>query len=141
MVIKSIIRRFGRVLHLPMRQKMQIIAQYPLTMQRLILERLCQRIFRLSQRCRSWGLVRVDSKVIRQLLRRVIAAQVEQPCHKVDHIAVGPAAEAVEVILIQLHTGCMVGVEGAADHVATVYFQSVVFGSLFYGNSHLDLCK
>ena len=141
MVIKSIIRRFGRVLHLPMRQKMQIIAQYPLTMQRLILERLCQRIFRFPQRCRSRGLVRVDPKVIRQLFRCVIAAQVEQLCHKVDHIAVGSAPEAVEVILIQLHTGCTVGVEGAADHVATVYFQSVVFGSLFHGNCHLDLCK
>ena len=141
MVIKSIIRRFGRVLHLPMRQKMQIIAQYPLTMQRLILERLCQRIFRFPQRCRSRGLVRVNPKVIRQLFRCVIVAQIEQLCHKVDHVTSCPAPEAIEVILIQLHTGCTVIVEGTADHVATIYSQSVVFGSLFHGNCHLDLCK
>ena len=87
------------------------------------------------------GLVRVNPEVIHQLLRRVIAAQVEQLCHKVDHVTSCPAAEAVEVILVQLHAGCAVIVEWTADHVATFYFQSIVFGSLFYGNCHLDLCK
>ena len=120
---------------------MQIIAQYPLTMQRLILERLCQRIFCFPQRCRSRGLVRVDPKVIRQLFRCVKAAQVEQLCHKVDHVTSCPTAKAVKVILVQLHAGCTVIVEGTADHAATFYFQSIVFGSLFYGNCHLDLCK
>ena len=110
-------------------------------MQRLILERLCQRIFRFPQRCRSRGLVRVDPKVIRQLLRRVIAVQVEQPCHKVDHIAVGPASEAIEVILIQFHAGYTVIVEGTADHVATVHFQTVMFSSLSHRDCRLYTFK
>ena len=124
-----------------MLQKMQIIAQYPLTMQRLILERLCQRIFRFPQRCRSRGLVRVDPKVIRQLFRCVIAAQVEQLCHKVDHIAVGSAPEAIEVILIQLHAGRVVIVEGAAGHIAAPELQTVVFGSLSHCDHRLDVFK
>ena len=110
-------------------------------MQRLILERLCQRIFRFPQRCRSRGLVRVDSKVIRQLFRCAIAAQVEQLCHKVDHVTSCPTAKAVKVILVQLHAGCAVGVEGAADHVATVHFQTVMFSSLSHRDCRLYTFK
>ena len=31
-----------------------------------------------------------------------ITAQIEQPCHKVDYIPLGSAAEAEEIILVQL---------------------------------------
>ena len=40
-------------------------------------------------------------------------------------VAAGSAAEAVEVILVQLHAGRAVGVEGAADHVPLPNRQSV----------------
>jgi len=110
-------------------------------MQRLILERLCQRIFCFPQRCRSRGLVRVDPKVIRQLLRRLIVAQIEQPCYKIDHITGSPAAKAVEVVLVQLHAGCTVIVEGATGHVAAPDLQTVVFGSLSHCDHRLDFFK
>ena len=140
-VVNGILRRFGRVLHLPIFQKVQIIAQYPLTMQFLFLERLCQRVLRLPQRCRSRGLVRVNPKVIRQLLSRLVLTQVEQPCHKVDHVTSCPATEAVKVILIQLHTGRVVIVEGAAGHIAAPDLQTVVFGSLSHCDHRLDVFK
>ena len=68
------------------------IHPYPLTMQFLSLERLCQRVLRLPQYCRDSdrGLVRVNPEVIRQLLHRVIAAQIEQPCHQINHVTSCP---------------------------------------------------
>ena len=87
------------------------------------------------------GLVRVNPKVIRQLLRRLIVAQIEQPCRKVDHVTSCSATEAVEVILIQLHAGRVVIVEGAAGHIAAPDLQTVVFGSLSHCDHRLDVFK
>jgi len=103
-------------------QKVQIIAQYPLTVQFLLLERSCQRVFRFLQRSRSGRLIRVNAEVIRQLLCRLQAGQVKQPCHEVDHISLCSTAEAIEIILVQLHAGGAVIVEWTADHVVTAYF-------------------
>ena len=60
---------------------------------------------------------------------------------KVDHIAVDPAAEAVEVVLVQLHAGRAVGVKGAADHAAPPDFQAAVPGGFLHGHCRFDLCK
>ena len=48
------------------------------------------------------GRFRVKPKIRSQLLCCFIAAQIEQPCRKVNHIPGSPAAEAEEIILIQL---------------------------------------
>ena len=67
--------------------------------------------------------------------KKNVAAQTEQPRRKVDHIAGGPAAKAVEIIPVQLHAGMPVIVEGAADHVAPVDLAAVVLGGLLHSNS------
>ena len=82
-----------------------------------------------------------NAKILCQFLGSFRWRQVKKPRHKVDHISVGSAAKAVEVVLIQLHAGRAVSVEGTADHIAAPDFQAVVFGSFFYGNCRFDLCK
>jgi hypothetical protein len=81
------------------------------------------------------GLVWVDAEVIGWLLCGFVAAQTEQSCYKDDHIAGGPTAEAVKLILVQLHAGMPVIVEGAADHVAPVGLEAVAFHGLLHGDS------
>ena len=67
----------------------------------------------------------VKPKVRSQLLRCFIAAQIERPCHEVDHIPLDSAAKAEEIILIQLHARMPVIVERAASHTVSVDFQPV----------------
>ena len=118
---------------------MQIIAQYPLTAHLISLKCLCQRVFRLFQRSSCGRLVRVKSKIMRQLFRRLIAAQAKQTGGELNHIAVSPAAKAVEIILVQLHAGVPVIVERTAAHPIPLHLHSVVFGSLRDG--HVCLYK
>ena len=132
-VVQFIFRRLWGVLDLPAFQQVQIIAQHPLAVHLIVAEGPCQRI-RLFQCHSCRGLVRVHTEVIGQLLCCLVAAQAEQPRHKVDHIAGGPAAKTIKVILIQLHAGMPVIVEGAADHVAPVDLAAVVLGGLLHGD-------
>ena len=109
---------------------MQIIAQYPLTAHLISLECSCQRVFRFLQGSGCGRLVRSKFKIIRQLFRRLIAAQTKQTGSELDHISVRPAAEAVEIVLVQLHTGVPVIVERTAAHPIPLHLHSVVFSSL-----------
>ena len=84
------------------------------------------------------GRFRVKPKIRSQLLCCFIAAQIERPCHEVDHIPLDSAAKAEEIILIQLHARMPVIVERAASHAVSVDFQPVVFGGLLYADCHLD---
>ncbi|EHL18411.1 hypothetical protein HMPREF9630_00136 [Peptoanaerobacter stomatis] len=81
---------------------------------------------------------RVKSKIRSQFLRRIIAAQIEQPCHEVDHIPLGSAAEAEEIFLVQLQARMPVIVERAASHAVAAHFQPIVFGGLLYADCRLD---
>ena len=133
MVVQFIFRRVRCILDLPAFQQVQIIAQHPLAVHLVIPEGPRKRVrFVQCYRCR--GLVRVDADVIGQFLCGLVAAQTEQPCHKINHIAGGPATKAVEVTLVQLHAGVPVIVEGAADHIAPVDFAAVVLGGLLYSD-------
>ena len=133
-VIQFILRRLRGIFDLPAFQQMQIIAEHPLAVYLIVAESPRQRIGLFqSHRCR--GLVRVDAKVIGQLLCGLVAAQAEQPRHKIDHIPGSPAAKAIEIIPVQLHAGMPVIVEGAADHIAPVDLTAVVFGGLLHGDS------
>jgi len=133
-VVQFVLRRLRRILGFPSFQQVQIIAQHPLTVHLIVTESPRQRIG-LVQRHRCRGLVLVDAEIIGQLLCGLVAAQAEQPRHKVDHIPCSPAAEAVEVILVQLHAGMPVIMEGAADHVAPVDLAAVVLGGLLHGDN------
>ena len=77
-------------------------------------------------------------KVRSQLLRCFITAQIEQSCHKVDYIPLGSAAEAEEIILVQLQARMPVVVERAASHTIAVDIQPVVFCGLLYADCRLD---
>ena len=78
------------------------------------------------------------SKVRSQLLRCFITAQIEQPCHKVDYVPLGSAAEAEKIVLIQLQARMPVVVERAASHAVVAHFQPVVFGGLLDADCRLD---
>ena len=133
-VVQVVLQRLRGILSLPAFQKMQVVAQHPLAVHLVIPEGLRQRIwFVQHHRCR--GLVRVDAKVIGQLLCGLVAAQAEQPRHKIYHIPGSPAAKAIEIIPVQLHAGMPVIVEGAADHIAPVDLTAVVFGGLLHSDS------
>jgi len=71
-------------------------------------------------------------------LRRFVAAQIKEPCHEVDHIPLGSAAEAEEIFLVQLQARMPVIVERAASHAVAAHFQPVVFGGLLYADCRLD---
>ena len=79
-----------------------------------------------------------DAEVLRQSLRRFEVAEIKQLCHKVDHISFGSAAEAIEIVLVQLQAGMPVIVERTASHTVSVDPQPVVFGSLSDWDSRLD---
>ena len=49
-----------------------------------------------------------------------ITAQIKQPSHKVDYIPLGSAAEAEEIILVQLQARMPVVVERAASHTLSL---------------------
>ena len=83
----------------------------------------------LDHSCGS-GRFRVKPEVRSQLLRCFITAQIEQSCHKVDYIPLGSAAEAEEIILVQLQARMPVVVERPASHtIAAVSY------------THLDVYK
>ena len=64
--------------------------------------------------------------------------QIEQPCHKVDHISLCSTAEAEEIVLIQLQARMPVIVERAASHAVVAHFQPVVFGGLLDTDCRFD---
>ena len=132
-VVQFIFRRLWGVLDLPAFQQMQVVAQHPLAVHLIVTEGPRQRIG-LFQGYRCRGLVRVDAEVIGQLLCGLVAAQTKQPRHKVDHVPGGPAAKAVKIIPVQLHARMPVIMEGAADHIAPVDLEAVVFGGLLYSD-------
>ena len=141
MIVNRIVWRLRRTLDLPVFQQMQIAAQHPLAVEAVPPEGLRQRVLRFLQRRRCRGLVRADTEVISQLLCGLAAAQAEQPRHKVNHIASGSAAEAIEVICVQLHAGVAVLVERAAHHTATANLTAVGFGGLRHRDGYFHKFK
>ena len=92
----------------------------------------------LDHSCGS-GRFRVKPKVRSQLLHCFMVTQIEQLCHKVDHVSLGSATEAEEIIFIQLQARMPVIVEWAASHTAAVDFQPIVLGSLLHADRRLDV--
>ena len=58
----------------------------------------------------------VDAKILGELFGGILGTDAEQSCGEVDDISAGPAAEAEEIILIQLQTGMLVLVKWATGH-------------------------
>ena len=122
------------VLHLPAFQKMQIIAQHPQTAHFLLPVCFQQRTLRFGQGSRRRGLVRVNPEILCQLLRCLVTAQAKQPCHKVNHIAGGSAAETVKIPFVQLHAGVPVLMERTTAHPISVDLQPIVFRRIRHTN-------
>ena len=120
---------------------MQIIAQHPKAAHFLLPVCRQQGAFRLGQSNGRRGLIRVNPEILCQLLCRLEAAQTKEPCHKVDHIAGGPAAEAVKILLIQLHAGMPVIVEWAAAHPTAIDLQAVMLRCIPHMNRLLHQLK
>jgi len=116
---------------------MQIIRQHPETQHFILPELTDIGTLWLDHSCGS-GRFRVKPEVRSQLLRCFITAQIEQSCHKVDYIPLGSAAEAEEIILVQLQARMPVVVERAASHTIAVDIQPVVFCGLLYADCRLD---
>ena len=84
---------------------------------------------------------RRDAKISGKFFCGVFEVDAEQPCGKVDDITAGSAAEAEELVFIQLHAGVHVLVKWAAGHAVSAHCQPVVFGSLCQGDSCLYTFK
>ena len=67
-----------------------------------------------------------NTEVRAELFRRFILRQAEQPCGKLYNVAVFGAAEAVEVVVVQLHRRSFVIVENASGH-SIAYAHTVIF--------------
>ena len=76
-VIQNIFRCLGCVLHLPAFQKMQIIAQHPQAAHFLLPVCFQQRTLRFGEGSCRRGLVRGNPKILCQLLRCFVTAQVK----------------------------------------------------------------
>ena len=78
-------------------------------------------------------------EVIYQLLGGLPGVQVEQFGGEVDGIAVGSAAKAIIIVVVQLHAGVAVGMERTAHHAMAVGLHAVHFSHLPNGDGGLDL--
>ena len=78
-------------------------------------------------------------EVMHQLLGGLPGVQVEQLGGEVDGIAVGSAAKAIIIVVVQHHTGVVVGVEQTAHHAMAVGLHAVHFSHLPNGDGGLDL--
>ena len=138
MVIVRLVRCLGCVPLFPIFQKMQIVRQCTEAHHFVLSELSDMGAFRLVGCLYRLTRFVADTEVSRQFLRRFVATEIEQPCHKVDYIPLGSASETGEIILIQLHARMPVMVERAASHTVAAHFQLVVFSGLLYRNSRLD---
>jgi hypothetical protein len=68
--------------------------------------------------------------------KRIIRAQMEQPCNQVDHIASDSAPEAVIKVRVEFEAWVAVIVERTSDHVMAGHGKPVCLGSL----QHADTC-
>ena len=133
-IIQSIFRCLGCVLHLPAFQQMQIITQHSQAAYFLLPVCFQQGTLRFGQGSCHRRLVRANPKILCQLLRCLVTAQGKQPRHKVNHIAGGPAAEAVKIPFVQLHAGVPVLMERAAAYPVSVDLQPIVFRCILHTN-------
>ena len=78
-------------------------------------------------------------EVIYQLLGGLPGVQVEQLGGEVNGISVGSTAEAVIIVVVQHHTGVVVGVERTAHHAMAVGLHAVHLSHLPNGDGGLDL--
>ena len=137
-VIIRLVRCLWCIAHFPILQQMQIIRQHPETQHFILPELTDIGTLWLDHSCGS-GRFRVKPKVRSQLLHCFMVTQIEQLCHKVDHVSLGSATEAEEIIFIQLQARMPVIVEWAASHTAAVDFQPIVLGSLLHADRRLDV--
>ena len=122
--MNGISRFFGTIPQLPDAKMAEIFPQNRNAEPLPVPGRLCM-VGEQKQFC-----FRVNSKVSFQFLRSGVGRKPKEAGGKVNDITGGVTAEAVEIILIQLHAGVPVLVKWAAGHAVSQYPQSVGFGSL-----------
>lgn len=71
-----------------------------------------------------------DPEIRGEFPRGLIEADTEEFCREVDDVAVRAAAEAVEVIAVELQAGFVVVVKRAFCHAVSADRQAVPFGGL-----------
>ena len=79
-----------------------------------------------------------QAKILGQFLGGLPGGQIVEPDSKIDHIAGGSAAEAVEIFLVQLHAGIFVIVERAAGHAAPIDLDPIHLCGFPDGDGLLD---
>ena len=139
--VHGFLRCFGCVAHLPLAEKMEVVRQNPKGMVPALLK-LLRLGFLPDIVPPGRGLTVINkAKILRQLLGGFLWGQVVEPGGQVDHIASCPAAEAVEIFLIQLHAGIFVIVKGAAGHAVPSDLNPISFCGFFDRNGLLDRLK
>ena len=123
------------------------IAGFPILEQREIRFKHTERMTLLFKLCLfgngriawcGYGVVKGQREVSRQLPDSLDIAQAINPCGEVNDVACGVAAEAVEVGVVELETGCAVVVKWTADHGAPVGSKAAVLGCLFHSDLRFD---
>ena len=126
---------------------LRCIADFPILEQREICFKHTESMALLFKLCLSgngrfcrwrYGVVKDQGEVCRQFSGGLYVAQAINPCGEVNDIACDVAAEAVEVGVVELETGCAVIVKRTADHGAPVKSKAVVLGCLFHGDLGFD---
>ena len=125
--VQRLVRGLWRIPHLPVPKQVQIVRQHRKTQPLRFSELLCQmaRYFFCVKWWRIFPGLQGDAEVRRKPPGGVAGIQPCELRRQVDHVPGLSAAEAMEVVGVQLHAGCAVVMERTAGHAAAIDRQAV----------------
>ena len=126
-VVQRFVRGLWRIPHLPAPKQVQIVRQHRKTQPLRFPELLCQviRYFFCGTWQRIFPCLQGDTEVRCKSSGGIAGIQPSELRRQVDYVPGLSAAEAVEVVGVQLHAGCAVVMERTADHAAAIDRQAV----------------
>ena len=125
--VRVLVRRLGGIVGLPFSEQVIVVRQDAPAVFSFFFPHLRLR-FLPDIASPERGLAVIGkAKILGQLLGGLLGGQVIETGGEVGHVAGGPAAKAVEVVLVQLQAGVPVIVEGAAGHAAAPHRDAVHF--------------
>ena len=82
----------------------------------------------------------MEPKVLRQLFGCTVVADAQQSCSKINDVALGMAAKAVEPV-IHLQTGRVIIMKRTPGHSRVAYLQTILFSCISAGDTVLQRLK
>ena len=126
--MKRLVLRAWRIPHLPIPQHTGVIRQNRKAQPLVFHELLCFCSDALCVECCFVGrLVRAEMKICHQLPRRIIGRKLKQLVHKVDHIPMCAAGEAMIMVVSHIQAGVPVIVKGAEGFAISIHIDPIQF--------------